>query len=176
MSIETPIVRIAVLVAVLIASAAAMVAVLALNHSHSSSPATIPLASVNHSAAKPRPVAVTPTKVVQPKPAAPRLLPGLPGPIAYALARHPVAIIGLYEHGANDSAALTEARAGAALAHTTFIALDVLRPRYAGAIAGFTGSLAVPAVIVVRRPGVIVKQLTGYEDRQVVAQAAHDGH
>jgi hypothetical protein len=27
---------------------------------------------------------------------------------------------------------------------------------------------------VVRRPGVVVRELDGYQDRQVVAQAAHD--
>jgi len=31
-----------------------------------------------------------------------------------------------------------------------------------------------PAVIVVRRPGIVVKRLEGFHDRQVVAQAAHD--
>ena len=53
--------------------------------------------------------------------------------------------------------------------------LDVLRPRFAGSIAGFTGSLSTPSVIVVRRPGVITKHLTGLQDRRTVAQAAHDG-
>lgn len=174
MSIETPIIRIAALVAVLIALGAAMFALLALGHSHSNS--ATPAIPVHHPATA-KHVATSPPSVVRvkPKPVRPVLLPGLPAPIAYALNRHPVAVIALYEHGADDGASLAEARAGASLAHTTFVALDVLRRRNAGTVASFTGNLAVPAVIVVRRPGVIVKHLAGYQDRQVVAQAAHDG-
>ena len=55
-----------------------------------------------------------------------------------------------------------------------FIALDVLRGRDAGSIAGLTGSLADPSIVIVRRPGTVVRRLDGHQDRQVVAQAAHD--
>jgi hypothetical protein len=85
-----------------------------------------------------------------------------------------VVVVGLYEHRTGDGGALSEARAGAALAHTTFLALDVLQARYAGPIAGFTGSLADPGVVIIRRPGKVVHRLDGYHDRTVVAQAAHD--
>lgn len=170
MSIDAP-TRIVVLLAVLLACGAAAVALLVVGHSRSTphaAPAAAKVATHRASTITHR-AATTPAK-----PAKPTLLPGLPKPIAYALARHPVVVVGLYEHRTGDSTALAEARAGAALAHTTFISLDVLLPRYAGSIADFTGSLAEPGIVVVRRPGRIVSRLDGYQDRQVVFQAAHD--
>jgi hypothetical protein len=166
MSIDVP-ARIVVLVAVLMAAAAAAFALLVVGHSKSSPTAALP---VHHAVTKPAPR----TPATKPHPTTPKLLPGLPKPIAYALARHPVVVVGLFEHRTGDGAALAEARAGAALAHINFVGLDLLRARYAGPIAGFTGSLADPAVVVIRRPGKIVRRLDGYNDRTVVAQAAHD--
>jgi hypothetical protein len=167
MSIDAP-TRIVVLVAVLLAAAAAAFALLVLGHSKSANTTAPPVTPIHHVK---KPV-TTPTPT--PQPATPTLLPGLPKPIAYALAHNPVVVVGLYEHRTGDGGALNEARAGAALAHTKFLALDVLQARYAGPIAGFTGSLADPGVVVIRRPGLVVRRLDGYHDRTVVAQAAHD--
>jgi hypothetical protein len=173
MTIETPIIRIAALLGVLVVLGAATFVLLVVGHSHSSS--ATPAVPVHHPVTAKHSTATTPSVVrVKPKPARPVLLPGLPAPIVYALNRHPVVVFALYERGTDDGAPLAEARAGASLAHTHFVALDVLRRQNAGALAGFTGTLAVPEVIVVRRPGVIVKRLAGYQDREVVAQAALD--
>jgi hypothetical protein len=124
-------------------------------------------------AAKP---AAAPAVAVAAKPAKPavQLLPGLPSPVANALRRHKTVVVALYAHGGSDSAALTEIRAGAAEAHTSFVGLDVLKARQSAAVAGFAGGLASPATLVVSRPGTIVKRLDGYQDREVVAQAAAD--
>jgi hypothetical protein len=103
-----------------------------------------------------------------------KLRPGLPAPIRYALLRHRTIVVALYGNGAVDAGAATEARAGASLAHSGFVGLDIRKDRWAGPIADFNSSAADPAVLVVRRPGVVVRQLDGYQDRQIVAQAAHD--
>jgi hypothetical protein len=169
MSIDAP-TRIVVLVAVLLAAAAAAFALLMLGHSKAADKTATPVTPIHHVVKKP----VTPATPAKPQPTTPKLLPGLPKPIAYALAHNPVVVVALYEHRTGDGGALNEARAGAALAHTRFLALDVLQARYAGSIADFTGSLADPGVVVIRRPGTIVRRLDGYHDRTVVAQAAHD--
>ena len=103
-----------------------------------------------------------------------KLNPGLPAPIRYALLRHRSVVVVLHGAGGVDATAAAEARAGASLARTSFISLDVRRARYATSMAAFADSIADPAVLVVRRPGVVVKRFEGFHDRQVVAQAAHD--
>jgi hypothetical protein len=103
-----------------------------------------------------------------------KLVPGLPGPIRYALLRHRSVVVAIHGRGGFDAVAAEEARAGASLAHTSFVSLDVRKPRYATPIAAFADTISDPAVIVVRRPGIVVKRLEGFHDRQVVAQAAHD--
>lgn len=147
-------------------------AVVTLERAKSSSSAATPL-PVHHVAKQ------APTRAPSAKPAAHatpvvKLNPGLPAPIRYALLRHRSVVVALHGVGVVDTAAATEARAGASLAHTSFVSLDVRKARYATAVAGFDGSTAEPAVIVVRRPGIIVKRFEGIHDRQVVAQAAHD--
>lgn len=142
-------------------------AALTLTHArHSSSDAApLPVHHVVHHAARTRHRAAKP---------AVRLLPGLPAPVRYALLRQRTIVVSLYEKGSVDTAAAVEARAGASLAHAGFVGLDVRKERWAGPIADFDASAADPAVFVVRRPGVIVRRLDGYQDRQIVAQAAHD--
>jgi len=103
-----------------------------------------------------------------------RLLPNLPAPIRYALLRHRSIVVVLHGNGAVDAGAAAEAHIGASLAHTSFVSLDVRKNRLAGPIADFSGSAVDPSVLLVRRPGVVVRRLDGYQDRQVVAQAAHD--
>lgn len=116
----------------------------------------------------------TPAKTPAKTPAAPKLNPDLPAPIAYALARRHSVVVAVYGHSVGDGAAIAEARAGAAMAHTKFLALDMTKQKYAEAIASFGGTLSEPTVFVVKRPGTIVRKLEGFQDRQVVAQAAHD--
>jgi hypothetical protein len=158
------------------------IALLNISRSHSSS-APAATTAVTHAAvtttaatAAAKPAAATPPAAAPAKPVKPavQLLPGLPAPVANALRKHRTVVVALYAHGAGDSAALTEVRAGAADAHTNFVGLDVLKARQAAAIAGFADGLAAPATLVVSRPGTIVKRLDGYQDRQVVAQAAAD--
>ena len=169
MTIDTPI-RIVVLIGVLVAAAAAAFALLVLGHSKTAAK-TPQTPVVTHHAKTP---VHTTAPHAKPKPAGPHLLEGLPAPIARALKSHPFVVVALYQPQTGDSASVAEARAGAAQAHIPFITLNVLKDRDAGPIAGLTGSLADPGIVVVRRPGTVVRRLDGYQDRQVVAQAAHD--
>lgn len=164
MSIDVPM-RIVALVAVVFVAAAAGLSLLVLGHGKSE-PTTAPPTHVV------RPTRPAPT--TRPHVARPKLTPGLPAPIAYALARHPSVVVAVYGRATGDRESLAEARAGAAMAHTTFLALDMTKQKYAEAIATFAGTLSEPTVFVVKRPGTVVRMLQGFQDRQVVAQAAHD--
>ena len=112
MSIEAPVTRIVVLVALALACGGAAVALLLVRASRSdATPATLHTVTALHHAAgapKPAPAVVHRQKIVRPT-----LLAGLPGPIAYVLERHPAVVVALYEHGTGGGAALAEARAGA---------------------------------------------------------------
>lgn len=170
MSIDLP-ARVVVLVAVLLVTAAAAFALLVLGHGKSASPSATP--TPTHVVRPTHPAAHAPNLVVPVRPATPKLTPGLPAPIAYVLARHPAVVVAVFAHAKSDRDAVTEARAGAAMAHTPFLALDVTKQKYAEPMASFGGSVSEPTVFVVRRPGTIVRMLQGLQDRQVVAQAAH---
>jgi hypothetical protein len=167
MTVSTPI-KIFALVAVLL-GAAGMAFLQLASRSTASSSSTPPV--VKHAATAPT---TQHTPAVHKAPTI-TLDPNLPAPVRFALLHERTVVVGLYSSRTNDGAALTEMRAGAALAHTPFVAIDVMRPKYAAAFATFTGSTADPALLVVRRPGTIVHQLAGVQDRQVVAEAARDG-
>jgi hypothetical protein len=172
MSIDLP-ARVVVLVAVLLVTAAAAFALLVLGRGKAASPSATP--TPTHVVRPTHPAAPKPDLVVPVRPATPKLklTPGLPAPIAYMLARHPAVVVAVFGHAKGDRDAVTEARAGAAMAHTSFLALDVTKQKYAEPMASFSGTLGEPAVFVVKRPGTIVRTLQGVQDRQVVAQAAH---
>jgi cytoskeletal protein RodZ len=96
----------------------------------------------------------------------------LPAAIRLALAQKRVVVIALYDPKARiDGTALAEAQAGAQLAGTTFVPIDVtgtavdsLNLRY--------GVIQDPAVLVLRPPGTLVIRIDGFADRDTVAQAA----
>ena len=167
MSIDVPM-RIVALVALVFVVAAAGFSMLVLGHGKSA-----PTAAPTH-VARPAHPATKPTPSARPRVVTPRLTPGLPKPIAYMLARHPSVVVALYGRATGDRESLAEARAGAAMAHKSFLALDMTKQRYAESMATFGGTLSEPTVFVVKRPGTIVRMLQGFQDRQVVAQAAHD--
>lgn len=182
MTISGPI-RIFALVGVL-AVAGLGVALLNLGRAHSSDSAATTAATTHaattHAAAThattTAPAATTPAAPVKPKPVKPKvqLVPGLPSQVAKALQAHRTVVVTLFAGGGSDPKALAEARAGARDAHTHFLAVNVLRARNASTIASFAGGLVEPSTLVVKRPGKVVTRLDGVQDRQVVAQAAHD--
>lgn len=136
-------------------------------------------------AAKPAPAqaaAPAPAKAAAPKPAraaaaAPKNPPlpasGFPAAVDAALREHEVVVVSLYVPNARvDELATDEARAGAALGGAGFVALNVLEEKTAKPLLVKLGTLEDPSVLVVKRPGEVALRLSGFVDRDTVAQAA----
>lgn len=103
------------------------------------------------------------------------LLPGLPSSVAQALRKSRVAVVSLYVGQAqSDRAWVAEARKGARTAGARFVAVNVGSDKTAAAVRSFVGAASTPSMLVVRRPGRIVTQISGPVDSAVVAQAAHN--
>jgi outer membrane biosynthesis protein TonB len=152
-------------------------------------PATKPAAKTNPAATKPKTKAKT--KAAAPKtkpavvPAAPAVKPveapkgdpvdanGLPLVLARALAKHPVTVVALYDPAAAiDEMALAEARAGAAEVGAGFLALSIRNEPQVRPLTQLHGVLESPSVLVYERPKTLFVRLTGFSDRETVAQAA----
>ena len=103
------------------------------------------------------------------------LAAGLPAPIAAALGKHPLVVVSLYNPYAEvDGIAFAEARAGAKLAGVGFVPLNVLSQAQAGKLTESLGILPDPGVLVYVRTGTLVAKLTGFADKETVAQAAQN--
>lgn len=122
----------------------------------------------------------TPATQPTPKPAAakPRVatpaLPrsGFPLPVDRALKNRRVVVVALYVPGASvDAVVRKEARAGALAAGAAYVAIPATSSRLVEPLIAKTGVLPEPAVVVVKRPGVVAATF-GVTDRQLVAQAA----
>jgi hypothetical protein len=173
----SPPIRILGIVGILAAAALGLLLFMHSRSSHSTAVAPLVKGGTLHSS--------TSTPVVHPTanrpaihPATPKiiLLPGLPAPIAHALRYSKVVVVSLYAAGAaGDMAALDQARSGASSAHAGFAAVNVLNESLAKkGLDKFVGTASSPAVLIVRRPGKIVNQFSGYADSDLVAQAAQD--
>jgi hypothetical protein len=102
---------------------------------------------------------------------------GLPVKVALALRKHNVVVVSLVQPPAQvDSTAAAEAKAGAVEMGAGFVQLNVLHQRPGTAILRKLGVLTTPAVLVVKRPGVVYSDFPGFVDRDVVAQAVADAH
>jgi hypothetical protein len=126
-------------------------------------------------AAKPH-VAVThakPKPVPKPKPVATPAPPDqLPAAIRRALANGNVVVVSLYDPRAKiDGTALGEAKAGAKLAGTAFVKVDV-RSHGVDSLNARYGAVQDPAILVLSPPGTLVVRIDGFADRDTVAQAA----
>jgi len=134
--------------------------------------------------------AVTPTSKPAAKPAAtkraakaqaaasapknPPLPPsGFPASVDAALRQHEVVVVSLYVPDARvDALATDEARAGAALGGAGFVALDVLDEKIAKSLLAKLGTVEDPSLLVIKRPGEVAVRMSGFVDRDTVAQAA----
>jgi hypothetical protein len=134
------------------------------------------------------------TKVVKKTPAAPKkavrvhvktmtpsVIDGMPGTLALELQTHEVVVVALYAPKSSvDAIVLGEARQGAAEAGAGFVALNVTNEKVAAPLTSLltTGASAAdrvlddPAVLVFQRPRTLFVRLSGYTDRDTVAQAA----
>ncbi len=123
----------------------------------------------------------TPTVPVAPKaPEKPSaviaaLAAGLPAPIAAALGRHQTVVVSLYNpYSQVDGIAFAEARAGAKMAGVGFVPLNVLSEAQVGNLTQMLGLLPDPGVLVYIRPGTLLARISGFADKETVAQAAQN--
>ena len=124
---------------------------------------------------KPSSQTVAPPKASQRPPAAqPRALvtkSGFPAPIDRALRRHGVVVVLVYMPRAPvDAAVRAEARAAAARAHAGYVPISALNDRLVRTLVARTGVLPDPAVVILKRPGVVTATLS-VTDRETIAQA-----
>ena len=102
---------------------------------------------------------------------------GLPVSVAQALRKHAVVVVSLAQPGAEvDQIAAAEAKAGAAEAAAGYVNVDVFNQRPGIAVLRTFGVLTTPAILVVKRPGLVYSEFKGFVDRNVVAQAVTDAH
>jgi hypothetical protein len=98
---------------------------------------------------------------------------GFPVVVDKALRQHEVVVVSLVVPGARvDELAAAEAEAGAKLGGAGFLALNVLNEGVARSLLAKLDSVQDPSVLVVKRSGEVVVELTGFADRETVAQAA----
>jgi hypothetical protein len=127
--------------------------------------------ATSHRAVQPKP---KPTATPKTKPAAPAPSDQLPAAIRRALAHQNVIVVALYDPKAKiDGTALREAKAGARLAGSPFVPIDV-RKSGIDALNARYGVVQDPALLVLRPPGDLVVRIDGFADRDTVAQAAVD--
>ena len=172
-----PRVRPLLLILVLVVAAAG-VGLMALSRAHKSSdatPASTTPAPV-HAAPSQRPTPAPPARHKpkgKPKPAAPAA-DRLPAAIRQAFAANHVVVVSLYDPKAKiDGTAMSEAKAGAELAGSSFVPVDV-RKHGVDSLNARYGVIQDPAVLVLRPPGSLVVRIDGFADRDTVAQAAVD--
>ena len=108
-------------------------------------------------------------------PSSSKLLPGLPAALAQKLRYKNVVVVSLYAAKApGDRKALAHARVGARQVGAGFLPVNLYDERKANAVVKFVGTSDSPAVLVVRRPGIVVTHIDGFVDAEIVAQAAQN--
>src|SRR5881227_3090037 len=125
------------------------------------------------------PAPITPREpVVDSGAIAAALKAGLPAPVAEALGQHDAVVVSLYDpYSQVDGISFAEARAGAALAGVGFVPLNVLSQAQVGNLTAQLGLLPDPGLLVYVRPGRLAVKISGFADKETVAQAAEDaGH
>jgi hypothetical protein len=143
-------------------------------------PAKATVAPKKHSAKAPKAkatptVPVTPKAPVQPSFVIAALAAGLPNVLATALGRHQTVVVSLYNpYSQVDGIAFAEARTGAKIAGVGFVPLNVLSEAQIGKLTQMLGLLPDPGLLVYIRPGTLVARISGFADKETVAQAAQN--
>jgi hypothetical protein len=123
-----------------------------------------------HVVVKPKPQPVVDLVAVKAARAA-----GLPESVAQALGRSKTVVVSLYDpYSQVDGTSFAEAKAGAGLASAGFVGLNVLSERDVGKLTEQLGLLPDPGVLVYVRPASLAAKLTGFSDKETVAQAARN--
>jgi hypothetical protein len=100
---------------------------------------------------------------------------GLPAPLAEALGTHETVVVSLYDpYSQVDGISFAEARAGAALAGVGFVPLNVLSQAQVGKLTAQLGLLPDPGLLVYVRPATLAVKISGFADKETVAQAAQN--
>jgi hypothetical protein len=100
---------------------------------------------------------------------------GLPGVVNAALAQRLVAVVLVYDPLSSvDKATAEEAQAGAKSGGASFVRIDTHRAQQVRALTDRFGVLPQPAVLVFRGSGKLYVQLSGYADKDTIAQAAEN--
>ena len=132
--------------------------------------ATTPKARAKQVVVKPKPQPVVDLAAVTAARAA-----GLPESVAQALGRSKTVVVSLYDpYSQVDGTSFAEAKAGAGLASAGFVGLNVLSQRDVGKLTEQLGLLPDPGVLVYVRPASLAVKLTGFSDKETVAQAARN--
>jgi hypothetical protein len=127
-----------------------------------------------HAKAKPVP-RVTPKPSVDGAAVKAARAAGLPGPLAAALGQHETVVVSLYDpYSQVDGISFAEARAGAALANVGFVPLNVLSRPQVGKLTEQLGLLPDPGILVYVRPARLAVKISGFADKETVAQAAQN--
>ena len=121
-----------------------------------------------HVAAKPKP---------KPKPKPVTAANGLPIVLNDALRAHRIVVVSVFDpQSQTDAISYAEARAGAGdISLAGFLGVSVLDDSVAGPLTAALpggGLLAVPGLLIYRRPGTLVERIDGFADREAVAQLA----
>jgi hypothetical protein len=120
-------------------------------------------------------VAPAPKAALRPSAVVAALAAGLPNGIAMALGRHQTVVVSLYNpYSQVDGIAFAEARAGAKIAGVGFVPLNVLSEAQVGKLTQMLGLLPDPGLLVYIRPGTLVARVSGFADKETVAQAAQN--
>jgi hypothetical protein len=132
---------------------------------------TIPAAKPN---ARPR-VAATQKAAQEAAAIVAALAAGLPTPLAKALGKSRTVVVSLYNpYSEVDGIAFAEARAGAKVAGVGFVSLNVLSQAQVGKLTQVLGLLPDPGLLIYIRPGTLVARISGFADKETVAQAAQN--
>ena len=100
---------------------------------------------------------------------------GLPAPLAEALGQHDTVVVSLYDpYSQVDGISFAEARAGAAIAGVGFVPLNVLSEAQVGKLTAQLGLLPDPGLLVYVRPARLAIKISGFADKETVAQAAQN--
>jgi hypothetical protein len=158
--------------------AAGACAYLLMQHSGGSSSASKPVLTQTNSTTGTTATTTQTTTTAKPRPK-PKSKPKPSSGVAAldtALVNHPVVVVSLYAPNvALDTAAMNEAKAGAAAVDAGFVSFNIYDEKQARQIASLLGSdftVANPEVLFFKRPRSLAFELQGFVDSQVVAQAA----
>ena len=128
--------------------------------------------------AKPKAAQAAPHAKAPPQPSLAEkaaLAPGLPAPLARALGQHHIVVVSLYNpYSQVDGIAFAEAKAGAQLARVGFVPLNVLSRAQVEKLTEQLGLLPDPGLLVYRSPATLVARISGFADKETVAQAAQN--